>query len=293
MYYSMYSKPKRSKAKPVAITAVILLLAFVGYSKFHITSPSGPGDTISNTSEQAIMLSHPDAGLQHIIGTWARQHSFNSEVIVQELNGQKRTAGRNPDTLMTTASTYKIFVAYATLHQVERGKITMSSRTRTGQTVGQALNKMIVRSDNSSGEALGFLVGWNTVDWLAANVGASHTHINNYGSTGKATNGNKQSTAADLTTMVARLQQGTLLNSSNTSLLLGLMKSQIWRERIPAGIPSGTSVADKPGWLSNVENDAAIVYGPKSTYTLVIMTNGSTTQPLADLSRLIYNYLES
>jgi beta-lactamase class A len=71
------------------------------------------------------------------------------------------------------------------------------------------------------------------------------------------------------------------------------MKSQVWRERIPAGVPSGIAVADKPGWLDNVENDAAIVYGPKSTYTLVIMTTGNSTQPLADLSKQIYDYLQS
>jgi beta-lactamase class A len=83
-----------------------------------------------------------------------------------------------------------------------------------------------------------------------------------------------------------------LLNTSNTDLLLRLMKTQQWRERIPAGVPSGIAVADKPGWLNDVQNDAAIVYGPKSTYTLVIMTNGASTSPLADLSRQIYTYLE-
>ena len=59
-----------------------------------------------------------------------------------------------------------------------------------------------------------------------------------------------------------------------------------------ADLPVGRIVADKPGWLSNVQNDAAVVYGPKSTYVLVIMTNGSTTQPLADLSKQIYDYLQ-
>ncbi len=78
------------------------------------------------------------------------------------------------------------------------------------------------------------------------------------------------------------------------------MESQKYRERIPGGVPGGVTVADKPGWLTvaegdgeNVQNDAAIVYGPKSTYILVITTTGSTTQPLADLSRQVYDYLQN
>jgi beta-lactamase class A len=93
--------------------------------------------------------------------------------------------------------------------------------------------------------------------------------------------------------MLNKLQSGTLLGPTDTDMLLGLMKNQAYRERIPAGVPNGVVVADKPGWLPNVENDAAIVYGPKSTYILVVMTTGSTTQPLAYLSQVIYNQLQT
>jgi beta-lactamase class A len=284
------------------IVVLALLIAIVGYAKFHHSSAKDATQTTTThtdaTTKQSTgttqkPVAHTDAQLQQIIDTWAAQHSFDATVAVQELNSNLRTASHNPDSLMTTASTYKIYVAYAALHQVEQGKFSMSTPTRTGQTVSQALNKMILQSDNTSAEALGFLVGWDTVNSLAASVGATHTDINNYDSAGNPVNGNKQSTANDLTLMVTKLQSGTLLNASNSALLLGLMKSQVWRERIPAGVPSGIAVADKPGWLDNVENDAAIVYGPKSTYTLVIMTNGSSTQPLADLSKQIYDYLQS
>jgi beta-lactamase class A len=231
--------------------------------------------------------------LQQIVNNWAAQQPFETTVDVQELGGNLREATRNQNTAMTTASTYKVYVAYAVLHQVEQGTYTMNTHTRTGQTIGATLSKMILQSDNASGEALGSLIGWGTVDSLAASAGATHTQLNNYDRYGNLTNTEKHTTATDLTTMVTKLQQGTLLNKSNTQLLLGLMENQEWRERIPSGIPAGITVADKPGWLSNVENDAAIVYGPKSTYTLVIMTSGSTTQPLADLSKLIYTYLET
>jgi beta-lactamase class A len=111
--------------------------------------------------------------------------------------------------------------------------------------------------------------------------------------------GDKHSTAQDLATILQKLYAGSLLNSSHSQLLLSLMKQQHYRERIPAGVPSGVAVADKPGWLGPADgesgytqNDAAIIYGPKSAYLLVITTTGSSTQPLASLSQQVYNYLE-
>jgi len=297
---------KTTRNLPLVKLLGILLLALVvgfGFSRVHHKSTAQATiapvkshtatPTPQPTASTAQPSAHVDAQLQQIVDTWAAQHSFDSSVVVQELNDNLRTAGRNQENLMTTASTYKIYVAYAALHEVEQGTYTMNTATRTGQTVSAALQKMILQSDNTSADALGFLVGWDRIDALAASVGATHTDINNYNSAGVAANGDKQSTAGDLTVVVTKLQQGGLLNAADTQLLLGLMKNQVWRERVPAGVPSGIAVADKPGWLGDVENDAAIVYGPKSTYTLVIMTNGSTTQPLADLSRLIYNYLET
>jgi beta-lactamase class A len=282
---------------------VLIVIAGVAAIKFHHhSSPAVASQTPktsstpakANTADTAPAVSpHNAHGLQTIIDNWAAQHSFDATVVIQELNGQERGATQSADEPMTTASTYKIFVAYAILHQVEQGKYTMSTTTRTGQTVQNALQQMILNSDNTSAEALGFLVGWSTVNQLAAGVGAIHTDINNYNAAGQPLNGDKQSTATDLTLMITKLQNGKLLNTSNTQLLLGLMKTQHYRERVPAGVPSGIAVADKPGWLNDVENDAAIVYGPKSTYTIVVMTNGSTTQPLADLSKLVYDYLQA
>jgi len=296
-----HSKPHRrySLVKPFGVLLVVAFIVLVGYYKFKPAAvkqasieKATPTAAVTKQTTPKPAEQHVDSNLQQIVDTWASQHSFDSTVVVQELNGDLRGATHGQNTAMTTASTYKIYVAYAVLHEVEQGTYTMQTTTRTGQTVQNALQKMILQSDNSSAEALGFLAGWDRVDQLAASVGATHTDINNYDSAGNATNGNKQSTAADLTTMVTKLDQGKLLNTSNTELLLGLMKNQVWRERVPAGVPSGVTVADKPGWLSNVQNDAAIVYGPKSAYTLVVMTDGSSTQPLADLSKLIYNYLE-
>jgi beta-lactamase class A len=71
---------------------------------------------------------------------------------------------------------------------------------------------------------------------------------------------------------------------------------------IEAGVPDGTRVAHKHGWVStfgiiNTIGDAGIVYTPGGDYVLVIFLNHpdqliweSASRLVADLSRAVYNY---
>jgi len=243
---------------------------------------------------------HIDLGLGQVITSWQQSHSFTASVVVRELSGSLRTASSNASASVIPASTYKIYVAYAILHGIEQGSYTLNTATSDGKTIQTDLNNMILNSDNDAARTLGFLYGWKNINALLQSQGATTTDLYNYVPPSTQPVGDKHTTANDLATILQKLQAGSLLSASHTQLLLSLMKQQHYRERIPAGVPSNVSVADKPGWLSPADgesgytqNDAGIVYGPKSTYLLVITTNGSGTQPLATLSQQVYNYLES
>jgi len=186
------------------------------------------------------------------------------------------------------------------LHGIEQGSYSLGTVTSDGNTIQTDLNNMILNSDNDAARTLGFLYGWKNINALLQSQGMNNTDLYNYVPPSTQPVGDKHTTANDLATAVQKLYAVKLLNSTNTQLLISLMKQQHYRERIPAGVPSNIAVADKPGWLSPAdgesgytENDAGIVYGPKSTYLLVIMTNGSSTQPLATLSQQVYSYLEN
>jgi beta-lactamase class A len=85
------------------------------------------------------------------------------------------------------------------------------------------------------------------------------------------------------------------VSSSVSQALLDAMLNQSRRWKIPAGLPSGVSCANKTGELDDVENDVAIVYGGSCTYILCIMSDGispGTAQSnIVSLSSLIYNTL--
>lgn len=234
-----------------------------------------------------------DKAFQSKLRLLVEDKSADYAIAVQELNGQKRVARVSASTPMVTASTYKLYVAYATLHKIEQGKATLQTRLSNGQTVGGCLEVMIIESDNTCGRALGFFAGWSDTEKLLATKNITRTYLNNYDSNDMLLTKDKTSTAQAHVSFLRQLERGQLLTTSHTKLLLGYMKDQRWRERIPAGVPENVDVADKPGWLIGVQNDAAIVYGPKSTYVVVILSNGNSTSSLKDISAEIYGYLQS
>ena len=76
-----------------------------------------------------------------------------------------------------------------------------------------------------------------------------------------------------------------------------LLAAQERRNKIPAQMPAGVSVANKTGELADVENDAGIIYNTQNDLILVFMSEqlseaGSAQSTIAALSRQIYDYYQ-
>lgn len=227
--------------------------------------------------------SNTDTGLFKTIEDFAKTHTGQYRVAAVELNGLgNRSAFYNADTSIITASTFKLFIAYGILQKVENGSITMQSNTPLG-SVEYCMVKMIHISDNECSKALQDIVGWTSFDKKLIADGFTKTQLSNY-------TGDKHSTARDEMSLVTRLYNHELLNTESTDYLLNLMKNQIYRSGIPAG-SRGSVVADKVGNLYALNHDIGIVYSPKSTYALVILTDGAGGwNNVKLLSQLVYDF---
>jgi beta-lactamase class A len=270
----------------------------VGLVTTHLFDDSQANSSapVSQSTKAPLTSSNQTNELQQLLDNWVATQPAQYAVSIRQLSGDKLTANYRSTDQMTTASTYKLFVAYAILNGIEHGAYSMSQVTVAGEptdTVSYCLQQMILVSDNDCSYDLMALYGFTQLTAFIQANGFTSTDIDNYDASGNLTDANKLSTAADEANFMYRLQAGQLLNTQDTNYLLNLLKNQELRESIPSGVPAGIAVADKPGWLSNVETDAAIVYGSHSTYILVIMSNGSTTQPLANLSKIVYDYIEN
>ncbi len=219
-----------------------------------------------------------DAGLSALMQQFAQEHSGVFGVSMIELTGQGRRASYNDTKSFTTASTYKLFVAYSALKRVEEGKWHWTDQITGGRNLSTCLDDMIVKSDNACGAALLLKIGDPITDEIHA-IGCVNSSF--WGNDGIKT------TAADLALFLAELHTGQILTQqTNRNLLINAMGRNIYRSGIPAGIGSAT-VADKVGFMDGLLHDAAIVYSPTGTYVLVIMTNGSSWATIADLASRI------
>ncbi|HET9412277.1 MAG TPA: serine hydrolase [Candidatus Saccharimonadales bacterium] len=237
-----------------------------------------PKETFVRTYSQS------SEGLLAIIKDWDTHFYGDYAVIVRELGGQNRYAEYLPDKPYVTASTFKLWVYYAVQDKIQKGELSYQTRTDIGWSVEACLQEMIVRSTNPCAISLLNLVGWQEAQRLVAAAGFSSTNINNQGG------GDKWSTIRDETNFMMRLHYGTLMGPEATDRLLGYLKRQVWRAGIPSGVPRGTVVADKVGLYDGWVHDVGIIYGPKSTFIVGIMSKSGSDPAFADLARRMYAF---
>lgn len=221
-----------------------------------------------------------EAGLRALVKQLASEGDV--AISVQELGGRKWSASANGDTAMTPASTYKLFVAYAVLKHIESGAWQWGTPATGGKNVSECFDAMIVYSDNACAEWFGETIGWKKITTMIHAVGVSSK-------TSLYTKNGFVATTDDNALFLAKLQRGELLPQALTNRLLDMMKRQIYRSGIPAGV-SG-AVADKVGFLNGYLHDSAIVTTPNGPYVLVIYTKGSSWQKIADIARQIDRHL--
>ncbi len=200
----------------------------------------------------------------------------NISVSVQQLSGEFWSAESNGNKRMTSASTYKLFMAQFVMNKIDNGQLGWGS-SALGTNVDGCMYNMIVRSANDCPEYWLSVYGRNSINSYLQSVGYESVFSNS---------GQVASTTANsLRKILTNLYFGDNFSAGNANKLRELMASQIYRQ----GIPSGTQhrVADKVGFLDGVLNDAGIVYHPKGDYVLVIMTEGESWAKIAEITREI------
>lgn len=199
----------------------------------------------------------------------------NYGISLMELDGRSAYASGNRQ--FVAASTYKLYVAYAVFKEVEAGRLSWSD-TVNGRTAAQCFDAMIVVSDNECPKAFGRLIGWSAITTMMHGLGlSSATRL------GSA----MYTTPNDLAYFLYRIQNGSIVSNADRERLIDAMKRQSYtRAGIPAG--AGGSVADKVGEVDGYYHDAAIVYGSKKTYVLVVMSYGGSFPGIASVASQIH-----
>ena len=233
----------------------------------------------------------------------------------------------NADTSLHAASTMKVPVMIEFFRQADRGERSLDERMllrnefksivdgspyalteaddsdslvyrRVGQEVPvlELLERMIIRSSNLATNALIESVDAKKANATARALGATKIRVLRGVEDIKAYERgmSNTTTARDLATLMAAIEQGRAASPSGTRAMRDLLLRQEFNDEIPAGLPAGTPVAHKTGFITAILHDAAIVYPKGGTpYVLVVLTAGIRDQEVArtliqDLSRIVY-----
>lgn len=106
---------------------------------------------------------------------------------------------------------------------------------------------------------------------------------------------NNTTTARDLGVLLARLADGTAASPASCTEMLAILGRQQFKEGIPAGLPPGTRVYHKTGWITEIYHDAALVEPVRGArYVLVVLTGGIQKEVDAhalvrDISKLVFD----
>lgn len=287
-------RPLRMPWKHAASFLTLGLIAF-GSAAIVVTyiSPKQPAVAQSDTTPTPLLTSTPAAtaipeanGLQPLLDQFVKNHPGGWEIYVKDLK-TGTSASVNANKSMTSASLYKLFVAERTLAMVDAGqwKLTDAAGGGTGRNLESCLKIMINISDNGCGRALGTKLGWGKQDKALDLEGYTDTTLVT----------SQQTSARDVARLLENLQAGSLLSARSTEMFMGYLKEQKVNNRLPVGLPVGTVIAHKTGDLDGCVHDAGIIYGPKTTYLVVVMS-GAWQRPAtaagahAELSKQLWQY---
>lgn len=260
-----------------------------------VISPSHGSSAFDNRSDEKMdtMISQITSQLPTGNGSWS--------VYICDLAGGSEASIN--DTPMQAASLIKLFIMGAVYENYDALSKQYGSATLDGY-----LTPMITVSDNDAANSLVSCLGSgdSTAGMQKVN---SFCQAHGYTSTSMgrlllASNefGDNYTSAYDCGKFLKEIYQICTGTAQSQSLshaedMYALLKQQQRSNKIPAALPEGVSVANKTGELSDVENDAGILYNTQGGNDLVIVflsqnltSAGDAQSTIAQLSRSIYLY---
>ncbi|MEV4535041.1 serine hydrolase [Asanoa sp. NPDC049518] len=147
-------------------------------------------------------------------------------------------------------------------------------------TLRDLARQMIVRSGNLATNLCLGAVGLPAVNEVWRLAGATHS-VTGRGiedTAARLAGIDNLVTARDLAALFAAVVAGDLVPPGSRRQVLALLEANEHRDDLVAGLPDGTRVAHKNGWITGVRHGAGVVFpGDAPPYTVVVCT--TTTLP--------------
>ena len=227
--------------------------------------------------------------LQEQSGTWS--------VYIKNLSTQEAMLYNTQP--LKSASLMKLYIMGAVYDQIEQGNL------EKNQEIINLLNNMITVSDNDAANQLTEYLGGDAGFENGAMIVNNYIVANNYSDTffahdfqaerSELPEKENMTSALDCGRFLENIYKNAVVSQEASQEMLGLLKQQQRRNKIPAGLREDAVCANKTGEVTGTENDVAIVYGSNGiNYVICILSqdvdNINAQNVIKELSAQVYDY---
>jgi beta-lactamase class A len=199
---------------------------------------------------------------------------------------------RNEFTSIADGSEYE-------LDRADDSDSTLYDRIGRPVIVGELVDLMITASSNLATNILVDLVDPGRITGTMRRLGADSIRVLRGVEDQKAYDAglNNTTTARDLGVIMGAIAEKRAAGDASCRAMEEILARQRFNEGIPAGLPAGTYVAHKTGWITGLHHDAAIVGAPGGPrYVLVVLVLGLEDQAasarlIADVARAVHRHV--
>lgn len=170
----------------------------------------------------------------------------------------------------------------------------------TSYSLRELAARALFESDNTASNMLVDSIGFDAVNTLMQQLGASQTCVSHkFFDFSEHAGCGIQTSPHDMALLLMHLLRGDVAGPDGSQEILSALAQTIVRTKIPAGLPPGTTLVNKIGDVkgTGVEHDAAIIQVKHQVYILVVMgewyDNASGIQAIAEASSVVFRYFDS
>lgn len=273
---------------------IIIVLALVAGTVFFTAKKGQDNRTITPQPAPVVQTNNPlstikpNQNVQRLLNSEVQKLPGTYAVVIYDLKtGESYQV--NQDLKIPAASIYKLAVMYAAYDLLQKGQLQKNQEIAGGLTVEDALELMITVSDNNSALALAEKIGWTNINNFVKNQGIDgfNLQVKDY----------PQTTAKATADLLEKIYTKTAVSQNASEEMLSLLLKQQINDRIPKYLPLDVKIAHKTGEIDNLRHDTGIIFGKKSDYIFVFLSNTPApqiaTESIAKLAKTMYEALEN
>lgn len=253
-------------------------------------------DYINAKTNQAVAVTHEvgptvvytrtytatSVGLNAMLAQFAQDNPGTYGLAMTELSGvaNPRSAAYNTTARFPSAGVDGLYIGYAVIMDQYSGELRPAESIAGELNSEKCLAAMIQNGDEAC--RIGFFtrLGFNKISQRGAELGLKNTVFADKGG---------KTTAADLHAVTLAIYKNQVARAEGGQKILNLGRNVRSSDGIPAGLSKGT-VSHVVGENETSHNDTAIVYSEKGVYALTVVSEGSSWDKIAELTKKIQSF---